>query len=69
MVVGNDEIRDRQAKAGALADFLGGEKRFEGALAHAFAHADAVVLDLDFRPGWIETGAQDDTARFTVVFT
>ncbi|MNW22464.1 hypothetical protein D3C71_2239430 [compost metagenome] len=50
MVVGDNEVRDRQAQPGALADFLGGEERLEGALAHRLGHADAVVFDLDFGP-------------------
>ena len=70
MVVGDDEvIRHRQAEPGALADFLGGEEGFEGALAHVLAHADAIVLHLDFRPGRIESiCAQYDPPRLTVVF-
>ena len=35
----------RQAEAGALADVLGGEERFERAVEHVLRHAFAVVAD------------------------
>ena len=69
VVVGDDEVGNRQPKPGALADFLGGEKRFEGALAHVFTHAYAVVFNLNFRPGRIQAGAQSDPPWFSIVFT
>ncbi|MCY1304314.1 hypothetical protein D9M70_540610 [compost metagenome] len=67
MVVGDDEIRDRQPEPGALADFLGGEEGLEDALAYALGDADASVLHLDFRPGRDETGAQGDAALFVFI--
>ncbi len=69
VIVGDDEIRHRQTEARALADFLGGEKRLEGALAHAFRHADAVVLDLNFRPGRVKARAQNNAPRLTGILT
>ena len=38
MVGGEDEIRDGQAKPGALSRFLGGEKGLEDPFAHVFLH-------------------------------
>ena len=43
------------------------KKGFEDALTHLLGHADAVVLDLDFSPGRIEAGAQDNAPRLVIV--
>lgn len=67
VIVGDDEIRHRQPQARALADFLGSEEGLEGAFAHVLAHADAVVLDLDFRPRWVQSRTQDNPAGLAVV--
>ncbi len=58
VVVGDNEVGHRQAQSGALADFLGGEKRLERTLADVLRHADAVVLDLNLGPRRIEARAQ-----------
>ena len=43
----DDAVDHRQAEAGALADFLGGEERLEDLLHHVGRDAGAGVLDLD----------------------
>ncbi|MCY1460604.1 hypothetical protein D9M71_781750 [compost metagenome] len=40
-------VDHRQAKAGALADRLGGEEGLKGALHHCFGHAHAGVFNAD----------------------
>ena len=43
----DDSVDGRQAKAGALADFLGGEERFEYLGLHLRRHAGAGILEID----------------------
>src|SRR5699024_5715350 len=69
VVVGNDEVRHGQTKPRALANFLGGEEGFENSFAYSLGHADAVVLDLYFSPGRVESGAQGYAPRLALVGT
>nr|GFD43440.1 hypothetical protein [Tanacetum cinerariifolium] len=68
VVIGDDEIRDRQAEPGALTDLLGREERLEGAFAHGLGHPDTVVLYLNLSPWRIQAGAQNDASWLFFVF-
>src|SRR6476620_6029663 len=48
MLLRDDVVGDRQAEAGALASWLGGEERLEQLIPDVGRNADAVVPHMDF---------------------
>src|SRR5258706_6875621 len=63
-VFGDDLVRDRQAKAGTLADFLGGEKWIEDLRQHIGRYAAAVILNFYSHATAVQAGAKADDAIF-----
>src|SRR5215211_2639648 len=58
----HDPVGDVQAEPGALADRLGGEERFEDALAQLFGDARAGVANLEPHPVAVHGGAYGERA-------
>src|SRR5262245_37484298 len=50
MLLDDDVVADREAKAGALAGRLGGEKRVEHLFFHVRRNTGAVIANPDFHP-------------------